>query len=397
MERVMLAEARSPAYSDYNAGTVLGEMRDMRQVFENRLLAPGAYEARGATNETGIIKAPGQFLGFGNYPTIDPGKAKDINDALHIANDAHDPRHAVYAQHIQNAITAATESIARPVAGYPNATAWVTQNTKSPGPGFYVLGSVGNNTFYGTLPQKPVEKAQHLAKQARAHAAEKHVPKHEKLHRMLMKLSPQLPSIAPIHGRVGQQKITLSPRSGVGDAAGLTGISRPPGAAASLTAGAAAGQGEALSGYRKILADAYAQRAQAKAQRDAARAAMGLPPQGGDLSSRSFAPVGGIGAVERLANRATPGGAVDHGQLAASQPPFHTAADALYPHPQPRSNDTADSALAGQQHSPGSLPPLALEQALNDYFFRQSRLPPNGGAAFNPYLSPLWAGLKIPG
>jgi hypothetical protein len=34
---------------------------------------------------------------------------------------------------------------------------------------------------------------------------------------------------------------------------------------------------------------------------------------------------------------------------------------------------------------------------VDDYVFRQSRLPPRGGAAFNPLLSPLWAGLKIPG
>ncbi|MDE2240511.1 MAG: hypothetical protein KGJ73_11385 [Rhodospirillales bacterium] len=35
--------------------------------------------------------------------------------------------------------------------------------------------------------------------------------------------------------------------------------------------------------------------------------------------------------------------------------------------------------------------------ALEEYFFRQSRLAPSGGAAFDPRLSPLWAGLKLPG
>ena len=34
--------------------------------------------------------------------------------------------------------------------------------------------------------------------------------------------------------------------------------------------------------------------------------------------------------------------------------------------------------------------------ALDDYFFRQSRLAPMGGTAFDPRLSPLWAGLKLP-
>ena len=35
--------------------------------------------------------------------------------------------------------------------------------------------------------------------------------------------------------------------------------------------------------------------------------------------------------------------------------------------------------------------------ALEEYFFRQSRMAPSGGAAFDPRLSPLWAGLKLPG
>lgn len=37
-----------------------------------------------------------------------------------------------------------------------------------------------------------------------------------------------------------------------------------------------------------------------------------------------------------------------------------------------------------------------FDDALEGYFFRQSRLAPSGGAAFNPRLSPLWAGLKLP-
>ncbi len=34
--------------------------------------------------------------------------------------------------------------------------------------------------------------------------------------------------------------------------------------------------------------------------------------------------------------------------------------------------------------------------ALDDYFFRQSRLPPVRGTAFDPRLTPLWAGMKLP-
>lgn len=136
-----------------------------------------------------------------------------------------------------------------------------------------------------------------------------------------------------ILGRAGQRKTPLSPRAGTGDAAGLSGMSRPQGAAASLTTGSSTGQGAALTGYRKVMADAHAQIAEARARREAGRTAMGLASHGGDLSGRSFAPVGGAGAVGRPASHATPGGAVDQDQLAASPFPSHTAADALYPRP----------------------------------------------------------------
>jgi hypothetical protein len=38
-----------------------------------------------------------------------------------------------------------------------------------------------------------------------------------------------------------------------------------------------------------------------------------------------------------------------------------------------------------------------LERAMQDYFFQQSRRPPAGGAAFDPRLTPAWAGIKLPG
>ena len=61
-----------------------------------------------------------------------------------------------------------------------------------------------------------------------------------------------------------------------------------------------------------------------------------------------------------------------------------------------------DDAEVGQRLAvdapiPGMFASAHIERALEDYFFRQSRLPPVGAAAFNPLLSPVWAGLKIPG
>ncbi len=44
----------------------------------------------------------------------------------------------------------------------------------------------------------------------------------------------------------------------------------------------------------------------------------------------------------------------------------------------------------------GGGPGLDFADALDDYFFRQSRLAPMGGTGFDPRLSPAWAGLKLP-
>ncbi len=47
----------------------------------------------------------------------------------------------------------------------------------------------------------------------------------------------------------------------------------------------------------------------------------------------------------------------------------------------------------------GSVPEIAqpqLARALDDYFALQARLPPSGATAFDPRLTPAWAGLKLP-
>src|ERR1700727_1555012 len=151
MERVFLAETYGPGDPRYVAGTDLEQMRDMRQVIETRLKNPAEYDACGAKDETDVVKMGNQFQGFGDYPKLDTKIEQNIEVNIIVANDPHEHQQATYSQHVQDAITAASESIAHPVAGYPNATAWIIKGHHSPGPGFYVLGSEGNNTFYGTL------------------------------------------------------------------------------------------------------------------------------------------------------------------------------------------------------------------------------------------------------
>lgn len=138
MERVFLAETFEPSNTKYDRSTDLEHMRDMRQAIENRLKDPAEYDACGAKNEIDIVKMGHQIQGFSNYPKLDEKIEKDIETALEAAD----------------AKTAASESIAHPVAGYPNATAWVTQDYPCPGAEFYVLGSLGHNIFYGTLSQR---------------------------------------------------------------------------------------------------------------------------------------------------------------------------------------------------------------------------------------------------
>jgi len=112
MERVFLAEAHSPAFDDYDAASDLVEMRNMREVFENRLKNPAEYEAPGAENEIDIVKMGHQFQGFANYPKIEAGIESNIKEIVKNANDPHHPQQAAYAQHVLNAIKAASENIA---------------------------------------------------------------------------------------------------------------------------------------------------------------------------------------------------------------------------------------------------------------------------------------------
>lgn len=123
MERNFLAETNGPETPSYDANADRDQMRDMRQAIENRLKHPAIYKARGAQNEIDILKAPGQFAGFANYPELPKNEQTNITEDLAVANAPQNPLHIVYMQHVEDAITAATESIVHPVAGFPDATA----------------------------------------------------------------------------------------------------------------------------------------------------------------------------------------------------------------------------------------------------------------------------------
>ena len=150
--------------------------------------------------------------------------------------------------------------------------------------------------------------------------------------------------------------------------------------------------------YRVAMAQARHEAAVARERRRAEREALHLPVRGRGVEKMSFAPYAADGVVGR---EALPPAKGRH----------------ALPVPGLRRGRGAQGAAAMAQeapHDPGAAPesqhlevrpvlaqetaaPLDIKRALDEYFFRQSRLPPNGGAGFNPLLSPIWAGLKIPG
>jgi hypothetical protein len=170
--------------------------------------------------------------------------------------------------------------------------------------------------------------------------------------------------------------------------------------------------GGAETSYRAVVAQARHQAAAGRARREAEGAALRLPARGAALAGLSFAPPPGGGAAGgNSLNSAMPGFVAApgvrrrssvHGAVSAAEAAFF--ADDGEAGVGGAGNRPEDIGEAGDQPltavaAPASpiVAPDDIERALESYFFRQSRLPPVGGAGFNPLLSPVWAGLKIPG
>ncbi len=176
-------------------------------------------------------------------------------------------------------------------------------------------------------------------------------------------------------------------------------------------ADAGAGQVNEASnpGFRAILAQASAQAATGRQAREVREAALRYASTGSVLG-HAIAPgapgtAGGtplstrIGSRQHAAARAALAAAAH--DLAADTGLGATQADEaphnLYPAPHVMPN-TACATLPGiASPEQGAVSQADITQALEAYAFRQSRLPPRGGAAFNPLLSPQWAGRKVPG
>jgi hypothetical protein len=150
--------------------------------------------------------------------------------------------------------------------------------------------------------------------------------------------------------------------------------------------------------YKAVLAQAKALAAQQRQNRQAVSNGMYLPPSGNGLEGVSFAPIGahGLGPATRFATRTQPSGAT--AEMPMSQHANFAGGTLAPGQALGASGKEAAGAFAAMAAPGASAAGQAdLGRMVDDYVFRQSRLPPRGGAAFNPLLSPLWAGLKIPG
>ncbi len=150
--KLLLAEAPSPFSANYDASTSKTGLQWMRLVVQNRLdMKSGLVGSKGATSMIDVIKSPGQFKGFEQYPVIGSKQKGNIEDILTIANDGTHAKQQLFYNHVSAAIAAATE----PAIVDPCPTkllSWRTAGSDSPGGNFKFYKSFSGQDFY-TIPK----------------------------------------------------------------------------------------------------------------------------------------------------------------------------------------------------------------------------------------------------
>jgi hypothetical protein len=145
--RLLLAECRGPSFSSYKLADAITSMQLMDRVLYNRLDDPSKFAARGATTLGDIIRAPGQFAGFENYPSYDHSIVNRIQAMLNIANSTKDKRAPDFADFINAAMKVASDaSIQDPSPG--TLAFWRTAGASSPGSSFKKHTTVLGNDYY---------------------------------------------------------------------------------------------------------------------------------------------------------------------------------------------------------------------------------------------------------
>ena len=205
---------------------------------------------------------------------------------------------------------------------------------------------------------------------------------------------PGLGGFAPVAGVAGRPVPQKSRAvASVGEAGFLA---TGQGVSANIGALAARQEGAAETSYQAVVAQARQQATTGRARREAEAAVLHLPVRGAGLAGVSFAPPAAGGtAGGGLLYPGAPGSVGAPGLRRRGG--VHDAVSAAEAAATDHEGVESRQYVAGADPAPAVVAPADIERAVEDYFFRQSRLPPLGGAGFNPLLSPVWAGLKIPG
>ena len=149
LARLLLAEAPNPALVSREAAPQIAEsMELMRVVVENRRARPSArWGSQGARSLSDVIRARGQFHGFGNYPTIAGDVASNINNILKVANDAADQRQPALRAHVEKVLEIARgPRPADPTGG--KLFWWRTANSGAPSSEVQIHRTLAGNSFY---------------------------------------------------------------------------------------------------------------------------------------------------------------------------------------------------------------------------------------------------------
>lgn len=157
LTRLFLAESVNPGNAvAYNPDDSKKSMLWMRKVVENRLAhaTPKIFNAIKAVGKAytiyDIVRAPGQFHGFENYPTIDTSIKINLTGFLQIANNYSHSSRLVYSQFIADAVSAAGPNAMK---GFTDPSkkglyGWRTKGSSAPGGDFVVYQDLAGQTFY---------------------------------------------------------------------------------------------------------------------------------------------------------------------------------------------------------------------------------------------------------
>ncbi|MDE8345714.1 MAG: hypothetical protein POH28_05990 [Acidocella sp.] len=228
---------------------------------------------------------------------------------------------------------------------------------------------------------------------------------------LIMSVAPRLPSLAPRtilfrapvlprHLPLVSSALVVGGTNHAGHRA-LAPVGAPPPVARQRKVGAFVGHGGRLlmhfsrsSGWMPHIRAARfmappvtaTQLARASAESPTVRARSFTPPMAALRAAQRRVDRDGdpYSSPERIADTASAAGRVTGFSLSAA----HFLQSRVADGPEPREPATRNARFAAD----ATLPEFEIGQALDSYFFRQSRLPPSGAAAFDPRITPGWTG-----